>query len=67
MSATHLLLRVVRGMEGLKDMEFASTAAEQYVVKVLCIIETHQDLLPASLAVSRSVGEPECHEHKQFA
>lgn len=48
-------------------MEFSSTAAKQYVVKVFCIIETHQGLLPASLAVSRSVEEPECHEHKQFA
>lgn len=61
------MLQVVRGMERHEDMEFTSTAAKQYVVKVFCIIETHQDLLPVSLTVSRSVGEPECHEHKQFA
>lgn len=48
-------------------MEFATTAAKQYVVKVFGVIENHQDRHPDSLAVSRSVREPECQEHKQFA
>lgn len=55
------VLQVVRGMQTHKDMEFASTAAKQHVVKVFGVIETRQDLHPVSLGVSRSVREPECH------
>lgn len=36
-------------------MEFTSTAAKQYVVKVFSITETCQDLHPVSLAASKSV------------
>ena len=61
------MLQVVRGMQTHKDMEFASTVAKQYVVKLFDVPETHQDLHPVSLAVSRSVREPECHGRKQFA
>lgn len=47
-----------RGMQTHKDMEFASIAAKQYMVKVFGIVETCQDLHPVSLAVSRLLDNP---------
>lgn len=61
------MLWEARGMQMHKDRELAATSTKQQVVKVLSIIEIHQNPHPVSLAVSRSAKESECHKHKLFA
>lgn len=50
-----------------KDTNTQGYRVCKYRCKTICGGSVCQNLHPVSLAVSRSVRGPECHEHKQFA